>query len=50
MIVEKVNIKYSNEKLNDDNPIHDYDIVLDASNVDVGIDDHIIPPLDICDP
>jgi len=39
-----------NKNLNDDNPINDYDNVLDVSNVDVGIDDHFFSPLDIYDP
>jgi len=33
-----------------DNLINDHDIVLDASNINVGIDDHFIPPFDIYDP
>jgi hypothetical protein len=41
------NAKQSNKNLNVDNPINDNEDVLVASNVDVGIDDYFIPPLNI---
>lgn len=48
MVLEEDNLQRSNENLIDDNRINDN--VLDASNVDVGINDHFIPPLDTYDP
>ena len=42
MEVEEYNFEQSKENLNNDNLIDDHDIVLDVSNVNVGIDDHFI--------
>ena len=44
MKIEEYNLELFNENLNEDNFINEHDIVLDASNVNVGIDDHFIPP------
>lgn len=48
MVVEEDDLEQFNENWNDDSLINDN--VFYASNVDVGIDDHFIYPLDIYDP
>ena len=49
LVVEEYNLKQFNQNLNDDNPINDYDNILDVTDVDIGIDDHTISSLDIYD-
>jgi len=47
LVVEEDSLEQSNNNLNDGNPINNNDNVHNASNVDVGINDHFTPPLDL---